>query len=496
VRPRRARGRDVNSPETAHAGIAGSALIDEAPAAIVATAPDGTLTAWNRRAEQLFGYTAEEAIGRTPEELGAGPAEAALGSRARGGDVWEGELAVVRRDGTHLRIHVVSTRVTDADGNPAGSVSIALEAGPGDRAQPAQMRLELLLQASELLARSLDADAGLQGVARLTASWLADVCAFDLLDHDEGMRRVAVADADRARAPLTERLRAFPPDPDALHMTAALREGRTEILNDLSDDVLRDRLQGPRHIEVVRQIDARSAVILPLAARGRTLGAMLLLSCGDRPPLSADDVAVAEELARRTAVAVDNSVLLRAAQEQADAAQRLQRLSDAALSHVDLDDLLEEILALLRKELESDAAAVLLMEAAADHLTGHLRDLLCAGLDKIRLRNRATTALRLPRPTLRAQLALLYAALFGVSLVAVAALAVVFKQFLVDPPPGCDADPGAASQGGPCPDLSFQGLTDHDPKQYLAGLVTVTVLTAIALGGGWLIAGQSSAGSR
>jgi signal transduction histidine kinase len=108
----------------------------------------------------------------------------------------------------------------------------------------------------------------------------------------------------------------------------------------------------------------------------------------------------------------------------------------------------------------------------------------------MRPRNRATTALRLPRPTLRAQLALLYAALFGVSLVAVAALAVVFKQFLVDPPPGCDADPGAASQGGPCPDLSFQGLTDHDPKQYLAGLVTVTVLTAIALGGGWLIAGR------
>jgi len=108
----------------------------------------------------------------------------------------------------------------------------------------------------------------------------------------------------------------------------------------------------------------------------------------------------------------------------------------------------------------------------------------------MRPRNRATTALRLPRPTLRAQLALLYAALFGVSLVAVAALAVIFKQFLVDPPPGCDADPGAASQGGPCPDLSFQGLTDHDPKQYLAGLVTVTVLTAIALGGGWLIAGR------
>ena len=369
MRPRRPRGRDVNTPETAHAGIAGSELIDEAPAAIVATAPDGTLTAWNRRAEQLFGYTAEEAIGRTPEELGASAGGAALGSRARGGDVWEGEVAVVRKDGRHVRVHVVSAPVTDADGNPAGSVSVALEAASPDGAQPAQMRLELLLQASELLARSLDPDAGLQGVARLAASWLADVCAFDLLDDEAGMRRVAVADADRTRAPLTERLRAFPPDPDAFHMTAALHEGRTEILDDLSDEVLRERLHGPRHIEVVRQIDARSALILPLAARGRTLGAMLLLSCGERPPFSADDVAVAEELARRTAVAVDNSVLLRAAQERADAAQRLQRLSDAALSHVDLDDLLEEILALLRKELESDAAAVLLMESDAEHLS-------------------------------------------------------------------------------------------------------------------------------
>src|SRR6185437_16701756 len=80
----------------------------------------------------------------------------------------------------------------------------------------------------------------------------------------------------------------------ALPISAALHEGRTEILHDLSDEVLRARLHGPRHIEVVRQIDARSALILPLAARGRTLGAMLLLACGDRPPFGADDVAVAE----------------------------------------------------------------------------------------------------------------------------------------------------------------------------------------------------------
>ena len=284
--------------------------------------------------------------------------------------VWDGEVPATRKDGSRIRIHVVGAPISDADGRPAGTISDRARADrDDDNVQAAQMRLELLLQASEMLARSLDPEAGLQGVARLAASWLADVCAIDLLDEEGGMRRVAVADADRSRAPLTERLRAFPPDPDGVHMSVALREGRTEILTELSDDILQGRLHGPRHIEVVRQIDAKSAVILPLAARGRTLGAMLLLSCGTRAPFGPDDIAVAEELARRTAVAVDNSVLLREARERADAAQRLQRLSDAALAHVDLDDLLEEILALLRHELGSDAAAVLLMEPGGDQLT-------------------------------------------------------------------------------------------------------------------------------
>jgi PAS domain S-box-containing protein len=362
----------MSGPEITLAGITGSELIERAPVAIVVTDAAGTFVTWNSVAERLFGYDAAEALGHTAADLGGGRAEPAvvgeLRARVRGGGVWDGEMPAVRKDGTRLRVRVISAPITDAEGNPAGTISVAMEQTGAADVEPAQLRLELLLQASEMLARSLDPEVGLQGVARLAASWLADVCAIDLLDETEGMRRVAVADADRMRAPLTERLRAFPPDPSGRHMTAALREGRTEILTDLSDEVLRERLHGPSHIDAVRQIDANSALILPLAARGRTLGSMLLLSCGARPPFAPDDVAVAEELARRTAVAVDNSVLLREARERADAAQRLQRLSDAALSHVDLDDLLEEILALLRHELGSDAAAVMLMEPGGERL--------------------------------------------------------------------------------------------------------------------------------
>jgi signal transduction histidine kinase len=104
----------------------------------------------------------------------------------------------------------------------------------------------------------------------------------------------------------------------------------------------------------------------------------------------------------------------------------------------------------------------------------------------------AAAALRLPRRTLRAQLALLYAAVFGLSAVAVAALAVIFKpNFLVET--SCARAPGTPSDlglCGPAGQLSFAGTVTHDMKQNVAGLAMVAVLALLALGIGWLIAGR------
>ncbi len=101
-------------------------------------------------------------------------------------------------------------------------------------------------------------------------------------------------------------------------------------------------------------------------------------------------------------------------------------------------------------------------------------------------------ALRLPRRTLRAQLALLYAALFGTSLAAVAAVAVIFKpNFLVGT--SCSPAPGTPVRGLPCQSgsgLSFAGTISHDMKQNVAGIAVVLVMGILALGIGWLIAGR------
>jgi signal transduction histidine kinase len=105
---------------------------------------------------------------------------------------------------------------------------------------------------------------------------------------------------------------------------------------------------------------------------------------------------------------------------------------------------------------------------------------------------RRSSGLRLPRRTLRAQLAVLYAALFGVSCVALAGVAVIFKpNFVVGsscrPAPGTRAQPGAC---GPATHLSFAGTIGHDVRQNLAGLALIAALAVLALGLGWLLAGR------
>jgi signal transduction histidine kinase len=110
----------------------------------------------------------------------------------------------------------------------------------------------------------------------------------------------------------------------------------------------------------------------------------------------------------------------------------------------------------------------------------------------MRLPQPAAATLRLPRRTLRAQLALLYAAVFGLSCVAVASVAVIFKpNFLVRA--NCESAssaPGSQHSCGLGTGLSFAGTITHDAKQNVAGLVLVVIMAALAVGIGWLIAGR------
>ena len=350
--------------------IVAADVIGQAPAAVVVTDTDLRVAVWNSAAEQLFGIATDAATGRSILDLVIPEAQVGLarqiGERAAAGRAWQGEFDIRRGDGSPIRVHAAVGPLVDAGGDAVGVVAVALDA---ERAEAdRERRLELLVQTSEILAASVEPHAGLQSVARMAAAWLADLVVIDVTGADGRLERAAIAHTRPDQGALAERLRAYPPDPEAPFIRRVLVDGLAEVVADLTEQVLRERLRGPEHVEIVRQLDMRSAMYVPLAARGRVLGVMLLAGNRERPPFGPRELAVAEDIARRVALALDAAGLLRDARESAQVARSLQRITDAALAHLELDDLLPEVLDRLHTELGTDSAAVLLADVTGTAL--------------------------------------------------------------------------------------------------------------------------------
>jgi signal transduction histidine kinase len=184
-----------------------------------------------------------------------------------------------------------------------------------------------LAEASKQLASSLDYEATLRAVAQLAVPAVAEWCAVDILDEDGAIQRLAVAYADPAMEPqVAETASNYAPSPAArLGVPQVLRTGQTSLLADLSLEASDDG----DDIALLHALGMGSAIIVPLLARGRTLGTLTFATDGSRRSYEQADVLLAEELASRCALAVDNARQYRSARE----ALELRDTFLAAVSH-------------------------------------------------------------------------------------------------------------------------------------------------------------------
>ncbi len=187
------------------------------------------------------------------------------------------------------------------------------------------LAVELLLEAGAVLASSLDLQTTIAQIVQLTVPRLADLCVIDLLDADGSIRKVAAAAREERIAVELEALRAQRPvDPFGAHPVArVIRSGEPQLLPEMSGELLEGFAQGSEHARFMIANGYRSAVVAPLFARGRTLGALSLLRLGeDSEPYGGDELELGHELARRAALAVDNAKLfsdLRAVEQRLEA---------------------------------------------------------------------------------------------------------------------------------------------------------------------------------
>jgi PAS domain S-box-containing protein len=178
----------------------------------------------------------------------------------------------------------------------------------------AEAHTRILAESGRILSSSLDYQQTLQNVAHLAVPDLADWCEVDLVDEDLRREQIVIAHADPRLRELAHRARAL--EPPELIASSALRQvvttGQSVRLFDVSDEHLADVAQSDRHLALLRELAIRSAIIVPMRVPARTVGAMSFFTSASRRRLSRDDVALAEQLARRAAVAVENARMVTA----------------------------------------------------------------------------------------------------------------------------------------------------------------------------------------
>jgi PAS domain S-box-containing protein len=198
----------------------------------------------------------------------------------------------------------------------------------------ASERQRFLAEAGELLASSLNPETALDQLASLAVRHIADWCGVEMVDERGGLHSVVVAHADEAKVELARQLRErYPVDPrsetGAPHV---IRTGVAEVYPEVTDEMLAEAARDEEHLRYLRELGLRSAMIVPLRARGRVFGAITFVASSPDRHYGDDDVELAEDLARRAALAVDNAMLFRREHEAAVILQR-SLLPDSVPTH-------------------------------------------------------------------------------------------------------------------------------------------------------------------
>ena len=218
---------------------------------------------------------------------------------------WEDEYRVRGVDGANYTILCRGRAVHDENGNVVGWAGINLDVTESVKARE---RLRFLADAGRVLALSLDPMATLERVAGLIVPRLADWCEIHLLQDNGDVTTVLVLHDDLSKAVLAQGLREVTRQrEDTSHLATVMRTGASALIQRVDDALLVEVAQNDRHLEILRELAGRSALVVPLKTRERVFGAMTLLQTESGREFTEDDKGFIEILAARAALAYENA---------------------------------------------------------------------------------------------------------------------------------------------------------------------------------------------
>jgi PAS domain S-box-containing protein len=259
----------------------------------------------------------------------APPIEAALEGRTSTVDLSPEQAARSRRTSMFF------APIEDGSGRPPGIWHSLLEVERRTRAEVSLYRAQqaFLTAAGELLSSSLDSERDLTNFAQLVTSSFAQYCAVDLVEQDGSLQRVAMSHVDPAilgRA--WDCWRKYGEGPETASAVSRAIESQNSVHVIGTPETRREvNERDAERVALLQQLRLSSAVIVPLIAREQVLGAITMGTTEPAAPFTEEHVALAERLAWKAALAIENSRLFREAQDAADRSEETLALLDTVL---------------------------------------------------------------------------------------------------------------------------------------------------------------------
>ncbi len=315
-------------------------LVDISPDAITLTDLSGKIIYCNQRTAELFGFgEIGNIIGQnfytfiTPED--ESKAIDSENKTIKEGSTRDIQYTFIKKDGTRFFAEVNTSLLLDPEGKPkafigdirdntkrknieeklAASLDVVEQARK--QSDESRKKLQFLAEASNILNSSLDYHSTLASVAELITPKLADWCLIDLLNQNNELVRIAASNIQQDKTQLAQAvLKKITANPKATKgVYKVLKTGKPEIYSHIDDPFLIEYSKDDAQLKLLREMGIKSVMIVPLHARGKILGTIILISSDSGRIFNSMDLTITEDLAYRAGLAIDNAQLYREAKK-------------------------------------------------------------------------------------------------------------------------------------------------------------------------------------
>ncbi|MBD2515980.1 PAS domain S-box protein [Nostoc sp. FACHB-973] len=302
------------------------AMFNQAAVGISLVALDGRFLQVNPALCEITGYSHEELMQMNfqqithPEDLEADRENARRVLAQEDINGYSLEKRYIRKDGSIVWVNLTSSAVWNNQGQLKYALGIIEDISERKRVEATQ---QFLVEASTLLAASLDYEITLANVANLAVPTLADWCIVDVFQEDWSSKQIAIAIADPTKQNILDEIqRRYPPKSTAQQLVQQLQMGISVFYPELSHSHLLVMAQDEEHLQLLQSLGIHSLMVIPVRSRGQLFGAISFFTAESGRHYQQVDLALAEDIARRAATAIDNARLYQETQQAKQAAER------------------------------------------------------------------------------------------------------------------------------------------------------------------------------